>query len=124
MNCPCQSNKPFNECCEPYHKGTATPTAEALMRSRYSAYVLHNTNYIYKSWSQSTRPSKKSLKQGEPMKWQSLKIINTEAGTALDVEGVVEFKASYLVDDNVEMLHEVSRFIRENSRWVYLDGKY
>ena len=58
------------------------------------------------------------------MQWQSLEIIKTEAGTALDTEGVVEFKASYLVDDKTETLHEVSRFIKENNRWVYLDGNY
>ena len=124
MTCHCQSTKPYSKCCEPYHLGEAAPTAEALMRSRYSAYVLDKGNYLYKSWSQSTRPSKKSLKQGEPMQWQSLEIIKTEAGTALDTEGVVEFKASYLAGDKTEMLHEVSRFIRENNRWVYLDGNY
>ena len=124
MTCHCQSTKPYSKCCEPYHLGEAAPTAEALMRSRYSAYVLDKGNYLYKSWSQSTRPSKKSLKQGEPMQWQSLEIIKTEAGTALDSEGVVEFKASYLAGDKTEMLHEVSRFIRENNRWVYLDGNY
>ena len=124
MTCHCQSTKPYSKCCEPYHLGEAAPTAEALMRSRYSAYVLDKGNYLYKSWSQSTRPSKKSLKQGEPMQWQSLEIIKTEAGTALDSEGVVEFKASYLAGDKTETLHEVSRFIRENNRWVYLDGNY
>jgi SEC-C motif-containing protein len=124
MTCHCQSNKPYSECCEPYHQGQAAPTAEALMRSRYSAYVLNNTNYIYKSWSQATRPSKKSLKQGEPMQWQSLEIIKTESGSALDTEGVVEFKATYVAAEKIETLHEVSRFIRENSRWVYLDGNY
>ncbi|PWQ93719.1 YchJ family protein [Leucothrix arctica] len=124
MTCYCQSNKSFFDCCEPYLRGEAAPTAEALMRSRYSAYVLDKGNYLYKSWSQSTRPSKKSLKQGEPMQWQSLEIINTEAGGALDTEGVVEFKASYLVDEKTETLHEVSRFIKENNRWVYLDGNY
>lgn len=124
MTCHCQSTKPYSKCCEPYHLGEAAPTAEALMRSRYSAYVLDKGNYLYKSWSQSTRPSKKSLKQGEPMQWQSLEIIKTEAGTAFDTEGVVEFKASYLAGDKTETLHEVSRFIRENNRWVYLDGNY
>lgn len=124
MTCHCQSNQPYTKCCEPYHLGEAAPTAEALMRSRYSAYVLDKGNYLYKSWSQGTRPSKKSLKQGEPMQWVSLEIINTQAGTVLDSEGTVEFKASYLVDGKTETLHEVSRFIKENSRWVYLDGKY
>ena len=124
QTCYCQSNLLYSECCEPYHLGEAAPTAEALMRSRYSAYVLDKGNYLYKSWSQSTRPRKKSLKSGEPMQWVALEIIRTEGGTALDSEGVVEFKASYKVDNKVEVLHEVSRFIRENTRWVYLDGKY
>jgi len=124
MKCPCSPQKDYADCCEPYHLGAAAPSAEILMRSRYSAYVLNKTNYLYKSWSQSTRPTKKSLKQDQANQWLGLEIIRTEQGTVLDSQGVVEFKASYLGDGGVHSLHEISRFIRENNRWVYLDGEY
>lgn len=124
MKCPCNPEKEYSHCCEPYHQGQVVPSAELLMRSRYSAYALNKTNYLFKSWSQITRPSKKSLKQDQPTQWLGLKIIRTEHGTVLDKEGIVEFKASYVMDNGIQQLHETSRFIRENSRWVYLDGEY
>lgn len=124
MQCPCQSEKLFSECCEPYHNGQAAPTAEALMRSRYSAFVLNNDKYIYKSWSKTTRPSKKSLKQDDPSEWLGLTIVRTAQGTIFDFEGVVEFIARFQSDGKAQQLHEVSRFIRENGKWVYLDGEY
>lgn len=124
MKCPCNPKNDYANCCEPYHQGQAAPSAELLMRSRYSAYVLNKANYLFKSWSQTTRPTKKSLKQDQPTQWLGLEIIRSEHGTVLDSEGIVEFKASYMADTGVQQLHETSRFIRENSRWVYLDGEY
>lgn len=94
------------------------------MRSRYSAYVLDNAKYLYKSWSTQTRPSKKSLKQDQPTQWIGLEIIRVEYGSVLDNQGLVEFKARYMTESGINALHEVSRFVRENNRWVYLDGEY
>ena len=124
MQCPCQSEKTYSECCALYHNGQPAPTAEALMRSRYSAFVVNNDKYIYKSWSKTTRPSKKSLKQGQANEWLGLTIVRTEQGMLFDAEGVVEFIARFLSDGEVQQFHEVSRFIRENEKWVYLDGAY
>lgn len=124
MKCPCNSQNDYSSCCEPYHQGKAAPTAEALMRSRYSAYAVDDTKYLYKSWSKQTRPSKKALKQDQSSQWLGLEIIQTEHGTVLDNEGIVEFKASYSADNGVNELHETSRFVRENGRWVYLNGEY
>ena len=124
MQCPCQSEKLFNVCCEPYHNGQTAPTAEALMRSRYSAYVLKGDKYLYKSWSKTTRPSKKSLRQNQNTEWLGLSIVRTEQGTIFDSEGVVEFIARYVENGQEQKTHEVSRFIRENGKWVYLDGEY
>ena len=124
MKCPCNTDNDYANCCEPYHQGKAAPTAEALMRSRYSAYVIDDPKYLYKSWSKQTRPSKKSLKQDQPTQWLGLEIIRTEQGGILDQEGIVEFKASYTAATEVNHLHETSRFVRENNRWVYLDGEY
>ncbi len=94
------------------------------MRSRYSAFVLNNDKYIYKSWSKTTRPSKKSLKQNQSNEWLGLTIVRTEQGTLFDSEGVVEFIARFNAEGKEQQLHEVSRFIRENGKWVYLDGEY
>ena len=124
MQCPCQSNKPYTDCCEPYHLGYAAPTAEALMRSRYSAYVKNDAKYLYKSWSKLTRPSKKALKQESGNEWLGLTIVSTEEGSLFDSEGVVEFIARYQLDGKEQQLHETSRFTRENEKWVYLDGQY
>jgi SEC-C motif-containing protein len=124
MKCPCQSDKPYAECCEQYHKGEAAPTAEALMRSRYSAYVVNDDKYLYKSWSKTTRPSKKSLRHNQNNKWLGLTIVRTELGSIFDSEGVVEFIARFQENGQEQQLHEVSRFFRENGKWVYLDGEY
>lgn len=121
--CPCNSGKNYSDCCHPFHAGAkAAPTAEALMRSRFSAYALQLSNYIFKTWQTNTRPSKQSLKQLEPIAWKSLDIISTQQGSPFDQSGMVEFKAYY--DDNglEQCLHETSRFSRENNQWVYIDG--
>lgn len=123
MQCPCQSDKRYSECCEPYHLGAQyAATAEILMRSRYSAYVLQKANYLHRSWSTQTRPTKQSLKKAEPLAWLGLEIIRTEQGGAMDTTGVVEFIAHYQQDEQPAQLHEVSQFARENGRWVYVEG--
>lgn len=122
--CPCQSGLSYNQCCRPLHDGKAAPTAEALMRSRYSAYVLCNGAYLHRSWHASTRPNKKSLLQFPPTNWLGLRIVRTENGAESDTQGVVEFIARYLADGSEQALHETSRFVREGGRWYYLDGQY
>lgn len=125
MPCPCQAVKMYKDCCAPYHEGVAAaPSAEALMRSRYSAYALHKAAYLYKSWSAQTRPSKHSLKKAKPLAWLSLEIVRTERGGALDDTGIVEFIAKYKDGEQPAQLNEVSKFARENGRWVYVEGDY
>lgn len=120
--CPCCSGLSYSQCCRPFHEGKAVPTAEALMRSRYSAYVLANAAYLHRSWHSSTRLSKKSLVQPKQLEWQQLEILRTEAGQATDQEGLVEFIAYYSEQGEAQQLHELSRFTREKGRWVYLDA--
>ncbi len=120
--CPCQSGKTYTQCCRPYHDGKAAPTAEALMRSRYSAYVLRNGAYLHRSWHVSTRPNKKSLLQLPPTEWLGLEIVRTEQGGATDTSGVVEFIARYREADAEAALQETSRFVREAGRWTYVDA--
>lgn len=90
------------------------------MRSRYSAYVLGNEDYLKASWATETFPGALELDKGP--RWCGLQIVNTEQGRADDDEGSVEFIATYLEGDHLGQLHELSRFARQERRWVYVDG--
>lgn len=92
------------------------------MRSRYSAYVLGDAAYIHRSWHSSTQPSKKSLTQPIHIQWERLEIVKTEAGQAEDQDGMVEFIAYFSEHGQTQQLHELSRFIREKNRWVYVEA--
>ena len=121
MKCPCDEQRLYARCCEPFHQGAAAPTAEALMRSRYSAYVLRLEAYLLASWHASMRPASLDLAaETPPPKWLGLKILRHERqGDAAVVEFVAKFK---LGGGSAQRLHEVSRFVREDARWFYVDG--
>ena len=113
MSCYCGKNKAYSQCCGQFIEGNELPeTAEALMRSRYSAYASQNKMYLVKTWHSTTLPTELSL-SGEKVEWVGLKILNTKKGLATDVEGYVEFKAFYYVNGQHEVLHECSRFLKE-----------
>lgn len=127
IDCYCCSGKKFASCCEPFLTGIAKPlTAEELMRSRYSAYVTVNIEYLLKT----THPSTRKFHDAESIKtwaesnnWQKLEIISTEKGTAKDKQGIVEFKAYYFdSNSNPQIHHEVSNFQKELSKWFFVDG--
>lgn len=122
MACPCGSGRNFPDCCgRCLDGGAAAPTAEALMRTRYSAYVLQREDYLLASWHVSTRPTRLDLADEVPTKWLGLEVLRHEqqdAGHAL-----VEFVARYKVNGRAHRLHEVSRFVRDGDRWYYLDGE-
>ncbi|MFQ6391920.1 YchJ family protein [Nocardia sp. KC 131] len=119
--CPCRRGEPFEQCCGPVLAGErAAATAEALMRSRYTAFATGDVDYLRRSWHPSTRPVELELDPGQ--RWLFLEIVRTERGGPFDDIGVVEFIAHYRADDVRGSLHEVSRFRRENGAWVYLDG--
>lgn len=121
--CPCGSGKTYAACCGPYLDGERRPTtAEALMRSRYSGYVLARKDYLLRTWHESTRPETLELDDSSAIKWLGLKIVRTEAGGPGDAQGVVEFVARYKIGGKAHRLHETSRFVREEGRWFYLDG--
>jgi SEC-C motif-containing protein len=121
-NCMCLSGEQYRKCCGRLHSGTAeAATAEQLMRSRYSAFVLLDERYLRRTWHPAETP--KDLDLGPEMEWRRLDIVSTDRGGPLDVQGTVEFKAYYRYAGNRGVLHEVSRFVRENGRWFYLDGK-
>ena len=120
--CYCGSGLAYSGCCEPLILGSQrAQTAEALMRSRYSAFVLGETDYLRSSWHPDTRPD--DLQRNGEEKWLGLKIRATEAGEAHDEQGAVEFVARYKIAGRGFRLHERSRFVRLNGRWTYLDGE-
>jgi SEC-C motif-containing protein len=102
------------------HQGAAPADAEALMRSRYTAYVFRLEAYLRASWHPSTRPQRLDLDDdGAAAKWLGLEIKRHEI-TGPD-SAIVEFIARYKVGGRAQRLHEVSRFVRENGLWYYLD---
>lgn len=118
--CPCGLGQPYDECCGPLHAGQPAASAEALMRSRFSAFALGDAAYLLGSWHSTTRPARLLLDPRQ--RWTRLEVLGTEAGGLLDSAGVVEFRAHYREPGESGSLHERSRFVREDGRWVYLDG--
>jgi SEC-C motif-containing protein len=128
MNCYCCSGKNFADCCQPYISGIAKPaTAEALMRSRYSAYATGAVEYILRS----THPSVRKFHDAESIEnwakssvWQKLEIVSTDKGDVKDKQGTVEFKAYFLdADGQPQIHHEGSNFTKELGKWFFVDGK-
>lgn len=118
--CPCGSGRSCGECCAPIIAGQRlAETPEALMRSRYSAFVCAATEHLLASWHPHTRPAQLAL--GEQPQWQRLEVLGS--GQAADgSSGWVEFAAHYLTSAGAGCLREHSRFLREQGRWLYLDG--
>lgn len=122
LTCPCQSGQSANLCCLPFIQETAIPAnAEALMRSRYSAYALGKMEYLQKTWHPTTRPPISSGDEdGVSIKWIGLTILehHTDGDTA-----TVSFVATCKVSGRLHRMQEISRFVREDARWWYLDGE-
>jgi SEC-C motif-containing protein len=128
MNCDCGSGKKFTDCCQPFLDGTAKPkTAEELMRSRYSAYLTVNIEYLRRTTHPSTRKffAPEAVKEwAESSVWQKLEVISTAQGKEKDKIGEVEFKAYYLDSNgNPQIHHEHSNFVKELGKWFFVDGK-
>lgn len=120
--CPCDSGALYSACCVVFHDGTAAPTAETLMRSRYSAYVLGLDDYLLQTWHAATRPVTLSLElDGDtPTKWLGLEV--KQAIIIDDHRATVAFVARYKVAGKAETMHELSQFLRVDGRWYYVDG--
>jgi len=123
--CPCGTGQPYPRCCGRWHAGEAAPDAAALMRSRYSAYVLKLRDHLLASWHPSTRPGVDALPLDEApdarTTWLGLDVKQHVATGEHRAE--VEFVARYRVGGGsaVRMV-ERSRFVREDGRWYYVDG--
>lgn len=121
-SCLCGSGIEYNQCCGLYHSGDKLPAiAEALMRSRFTAYALDNTDYILATWDVAVQPKKIDF-SAENIDWQRLEITDTKKGVIKDNKGIVEFKAFYGKNGEGHVLHEISRFAKTNGRWFYLSG--
>jgi SEC-C motif-containing protein len=122
LHCLCGSGINYKECCEPFHSAEKIPTtAEALMRSRYTAYVFRNVAYLQETWDASTRPKVIDFSR-EKIEWLRLEITEIKKGKVKDDKGLVAFKAYYCQDDEECIMNEISRFTKINGRWFYLDG--
>jgi len=121
IHCPCGTNKNYANCCGRYLDGTDIPdTAEALMRSRYTSYTLLREEYLLNTWHVSTRPEQLGLAEEAGNKWLGLQIKRHEQQDA--TLALVEFVARYKIGGRAHRMHEVSRFVREDGRWFYVDG--
>ncbi|MFE6228367.1 YchJ family protein [Streptomyces sp. NPDC057854] len=122
--CPCGLDAAYGACCGRFHSGTqgGAPTAELLMRSRYSAFAAGDAAYLLRTWAPETRPATLDLDPG--MRWTGLEILDTTDGTAFHQAGTVTFRAHYTHGGTPGTLHERSRFTRHEGAWVYVDGDF
>ncbi|MGR9116220.1 MAG: YchJ family protein [Gammaproteobacteria bacterium] len=120
--CLCGSLLLYEQCCGPFHAGIDYPdTAQALMRSRFTAYAKHDDAYLLSTWEPSKRPASIDFSKDQA-EWLRLEILSCKKGGKNDSKGLVEFKAYYLLDGEEHVMHELSRFNKEGGRWLYLDG--
>lgn len=118
--CPCGASD-YAACCSRYHCGAPAPDAATLMRSRYSAYALKLVTYLLATWHPDTRPAALDL-AADNTKWLGLEVMKHIPESA--DRSTVEFVARYKIDGRAYRLHEVSRFVREEGRWFYVDGQF
>lgn len=125
LPCPCGLPKTYAECCGSLHRAHAeqgdlrAANPEALMRSRYVAFVLDRRDYLLATWHPSTRPA--GIEPPEPgLRWLGLTVKHSAMQDA--DHGSVEFVARSKLGGRAHRLHERSRFVREGGAWTYLDG--
>jgi SEC-C motif-containing protein len=126
--CPCSSGREFEDCCEPYLDGAKEPeTAEALLRSRYTAFVEHKIDYVRntthpKSLGKFDEEDARAWSEGSD--WLGFEIFESTGGGEDDDEATIEFAASYLQNEEEKVHREISQFKRDRGRWYFVDGKY
>lgn len=124
MNCHCGHKETYSNCCQKAHLDIAcAQTAEHLMRSRYSAFVLANGDYLMQSHHSTTRPIKEKkdiVKWAKSVQWIKLEVLETSKGLRNDTEGTVTFNAYFYENGKVDVIHEKSAFLKENDLWMYI----
>lgn len=127
-NCICGNNIPYNDCCLPLLDGfKKAETAEALMRSRYSAYSVKNYDYIINTCSEDNRPTESAEelnKASENIEWQKLDVLHTEKGSTEDDEGIVHYIANYTDNGSNFVINEISHFKKIDGVWFYTHGEF
>jgi SEC-C motif-containing protein len=123
-NCPCGSGISYLNCCDVFISGKKfAPTAETLMRSRYTAYTKADIDYIERTMkgpalARFDKP--KSQARTKFIQWYKLEVIKSFEENN---RHYVEFKAYLSVNHQADILHECSEFIFEDNQWYYIDGK-
>ncbi|MDR7235278.1 YchJ family metal-binding protein [Agrococcus sp. BE272] len=118
--CPCGSGLTFGECCGPVLRGEReAATAEALMRSRFTAFAVGDVDWLLASWHSSTRP--RSLELDPGIRWLRLDVLGTSDGGPFDREGTVTFESHWTAEGARGSMRELSRFRRDRG-WQYVDG--
>lgn len=121
--CLCGSGLEYDRCCALLHSGAeSAATAEALMRSRFTAYAQQNEAYLLTTWDSAKRPVNIDFSKEDNVEWNRLEIVGKRKGGEKDSKGIVEFKAYYLLEDEEYAMHEISRFVKKSGKWLYLDG--
>ncbi|EPR38682.1 SEC-C motif domain protein [Desulfovibrio sp. X2] len=123
--CPCSSGKPFDECCGPILAGTPAPTAEALMRSRYTAYAEGDVDYLRESLHPDKRrrfDPKAAERWSASCEWTGLEIVEVVGGGEGDERGEVEFVARFSHQGAPQEMPERGLFVREDGKWYYVQG--
>lgn len=116
--CPCGLPATYQECCGRLHRGlAAAPTAEALMRSRFSAFSVGDAGYLLRTWHPAARPPRLDLDRAT--RWTRLEILETTGGTVFHTEGTVRFRAHYTDAGEPGSMEEHSRFVRHEGGWTY-----
>lgn len=125
-SCPCGTGKKFTVCCGPYLTGRERPeTAEQLMRSRYSAYVTQNIDYLKETLWPKYQPRFDAFdvaKWASESHWTGLDVLDCQDGGVSDRKGTVLFEARYLTAGTLHTHHELSLFKKQKGRWYYLEA--
>jgi SEC-C motif-containing protein len=116
--CPCGLGDGYDGCCGRLHAGAAAPTAELLMRSRYSAFAVGDAGYLLRTWHPSARPPE--LRLDPALTWTRLAVLETRDGGLFDATGMVRFRALYRREGQRGVVAETSRFVRREGTWTYL----
>ncbi len=124
--CPCGSHQTYKNCCAKIHQDiTKAENPIDLMRSRYTAFVFSDVDYLLKSHHTSTRPvaeAKEIQEWSSSVVWEKLEVLNEELVNK--TLGYVTFKAHFVEDGKETMIYERSRFVKEDKYWTYIDGQH
>ena len=124
--CPCGSGRAYSDCCEPVISGRSRATsAEALMRSRYSAYVNKEIDWLAKSCVGGDEgvDQEATRRWAEESEWLGLEIVAKDGGEVADEKGTVEFVATYVLNGLRDRHHEKANFVKQDGVWLYKEGE-